>query len=722
MKDEYAKRVKELHLGKRGAYERGSKLPKSFREKQYNRGVRAPGAGQTYHWSGIVLQLKRWLSKERQLNHIVDKADILDEFTDSLQRQVHLLQAKQKFGEVLAVELREYLEAAQKRLESLPKLSDKAREKFTQTVMNKMHCREGVASREAPLTADEEKKRCHLTWQEFDSKLHLAAFGDGEQLSQHVADPVTFIKNRAQTELVFADQVPFWVKIGLVRTVFAEWELLSKSKSQRKVARLAAAVRQDVQKNEVSTSDEKKAVDNEGQTQKRGVQTGDSRYRITFEARQSISGYFADGDPVGRNLPSLVVLPGVHARLDNIDDEGKWKKTEKFTINGQLIVHQAGTSARGALASYVKLRKERPELLEGLVIMQQPSATFDEVIMSWDVKDLASRLPQAVVQRDMFSSAQTDNIKKLMQISHQLPARIAPKMTPVLQLTDTDIAFVGKIDAKLEKRKIVREQRLAAVAAKAVPKFTCSPTEIVRICKAFHDGVVRRNAESQIVLAGSRRNGMLSWRPCQKEKRLVPVDEQGWAKDMPFQSHRLKTSWQEDRMKFVDDLGVPKFPDWNSMAQAKLDAEEIEKMECEKQIATMKDQVIYVGDAEIKVEIPVVELEVEAEDDSVYPKEKLTQLLHPKLRKVLAAKEFSDSSATEKKLQKQLEKQKARMATKLLNAEWQAYLGTAQIKLTRQEIADQIVPGVSGAKKKKIAVKKQLKKKVSEQMQPRGFN
>ena len=113
---------------------------------------------------------------------------------------------------------------------------------------------------------------------------------------------------------------------------------------------------------------------------------------------------------------------------------------------------------------------------------------------------------------------------------------------------------------------------------------------------------------------------------------------------------------------------------------------------------------------------------MEAEDDSVYPQEKLTELLHPKLRKVLAAKEFSDSSANEKKLQKQLEQQKARMATKLLNAEWQAYLGTAQIKLTRQQIVDQIVPGVSGAKKKKIAVKKQLKKKVSEQMQPRGFN
>ena len=43
--------------------------------------------------------------------------------------------------------------------------------------------------------------------------------------AQHVADPITLIKRRSQTELIFVDQVPFWVKLGLVKTTFAEWEL-----------------------------------------------------------------------------------------------------------------------------------------------------------------------------------------------------------------------------------------------------------------------------------------------------------------------------------------------------------------------------------------------------------------------------------------------------------------------------------------------------------------
>ena len=304
----------------------------------------------------------------------------------------------------------------------------------------------------------------------------------------------------------------------------------------------------------------------------------------------------------------------------------------------------------------------------------------------------------------MLSCAITDTIKKVMQLTHQLPARIAPKMTAVMQLTDTDIAFEGKTDAKREKLKLVREQKLQGLAAGASPNFKVGAEEVMRISKAFHDGTVARNAADKIVLAGSRRNGMLSFRPSLKHKRLVPVELQEWAAQFPFESHRLKTSWTEDRTKFLDDTGKPQLPRWDQIWESKLEAEELERLHCEKQIASMKEQVVKVGDQQIEITIPALELE--ADVDKVFPENQLHQLLHPKLRKMLQAAKLKDTDKQAKNMQKQLERTKARMATKLLDKEWQSFVGEAQIKMTREEILSTIVPGVGSKKSKKAAQKK----------------
>ena len=133
-------------------------------------------------------------------------------------------------------------------------------------------------------------------------------------------------------------------------------------------------------------------------------------------------------------------------------------------------------------------------------------------------------------------------------------------------------------------------------------------------------------------------------------------------------------------------------------------------MQCEEQIKVMKEQVFRFGDVQIEVVAPAFEIEVD--DDAVYPADEITDLLHPKLRKILAATEFKDPASTDKKLQKQLEKQKARMAVKLLQKEWQSYLGEAQVKMTRTEILATIVPGAN-SKKKKLGVKKAVKLKAN---------
>ena len=44
-------------------------------------------------------------------------------------------------------------------------------------------------------------------------------------MNDYVADVSAFKEQRKDTWLVFSDEIPLWIKIGLLKTVFADWEL-----------------------------------------------------------------------------------------------------------------------------------------------------------------------------------------------------------------------------------------------------------------------------------------------------------------------------------------------------------------------------------------------------------------------------------------------------------------------------------------------------------------
>jgi len=89
----------------------------------------------------------------------------------------------------------------------------------------------------------------------------------------------------------------------------------------------------------------------------RGV-SEQQRYRITLEVCSVVEGYFGPPDvaPVARVRPSSLVLIGAHGCLDNIDDDGNFIRDEAFIWRGKEVLRKAGTSARGLLAAWVKLR------------------------------------------------------------------------------------------------------------------------------------------------------------------------------------------------------------------------------------------------------------------------------------------------------------------------------------------------------------------------------
>ena len=112
-------------------------------------------------------------------------------------------------------------------------------------------------------------------------------------------------------------------------------------------------------------------------------------------------------------------------------------------------------------------------------------------------------------QRDLFAAALGDTCKKAMQLTQVIPSWIASKMTPVLQLTDTDIAFPLKAAAVRAKGVLSRQMRQIAEAHKERVSFHCGPREMFVIAAECHEATVKLNAQNELVLGGLRRNAML---------------------------------------------------------------------------------------------------------------------------------------------------------------------------------------------------------------------
>jgi len=182
----------------------------------------------------VTMMTRAWHEQERRMGHDVDKVDIFNDFMDRCEFTYKLMQKRgdqiTKDGQVWANQEKEFCQKLKTRWESLSAGGQDLIKSFTTRLLAKMRAKVSTPSRSASLNANEELVRCEETWKSFDYVMWLAAFADKELLSKYVADPESFIARRAQTWLLFSDQIPFWVKIGKRKIVTAEFETVSKKR------------------------------------------------------------------------------------------------------------------------------------------------------------------------------------------------------------------------------------------------------------------------------------------------------------------------------------------------------------------------------------------------------------------------------------------------------------------------------------------------------------
>ena len=104
-----------------------------------------------------------------------------------------------------------------------------------------------------------------------------------------------------------------------------------------------------------------------------------SRFRVTLEMAQVVRNVWKPHEaPTVRHCKPILVLPGAHARLSNISEDGCFLEDEIFEVSGKQKVRQAGTSAGQLMLSWRKLRDagddEVRQFFNDIEVMQPPAA------------------------------------------------------------------------------------------------------------------------------------------------------------------------------------------------------------------------------------------------------------------------------------------------------------------------------------------------------------
>ena len=120
-----------------------------------------------------------------------------------------------------------------------------------------------------------------------------------------------------------------------------------------------------------------------------------------------------------------------------------------------------------------------------------------------------------------------------MRLYSHVPSWIGAKMTPVLQITDTDFAFIMKAAADRRKKDMAKDMRDRARLRGEIPDYKMGHEEIMEIVVAAHNRMVEDNAKNDTVVKAARRNGHLVWRPDWDENEMVDCDLDERFKDAP---------------------------------------------------------------------------------------------------------------------------------------------------------------------------------------------
>ena len=310
------------------------------------------------------------------------------------------------------------------------------------------------------LSIAEEKVRWQNTLIGFDRVLWEAM--QEEEVDQKVVDPEDFVRNNEELVVCHCDQIPMWLRMGSSRQLYKAGELRKEGRKRQELVEAG-----EIQKKGDETGGQVQECHAEdGMTQMRQDADGAAdRFRVTLEVSQMVHHQLKlSEEPLVRHGRPVLVLPGCHARLSNISEDGTWIEDEVFKAKGKHVVRKQGQPVGNIMKSWRSMMSSGdPEVLAWLSeveVMQQPAGYCDGIIVAW-IQQMRYHegYTRLITVRDLFAGALSDTAGRSSVLCSSLRAWIAGKMAAVMQITDTSVAFSLKRHVEAVKAEVRRAKR-----------------------------------------------------------------------------------------------------------------------------------------------------------------------------------------------------------------------------------------------------------------------
>ena len=522
--------------------------------------------------------------EEKHYGHACNDEDIAWMWKELLsERAVHLMRYKvemEQEGKDLDAKQKKMLEVLKKRLENFGEKTAYAQMK--KDLLHNIGRVSVPVARKTTLSSEEEKIRSKLTWMDHDYMQWVCACSI-EELEQVVCEPKKFQANLHKHVLEYEDEIGVFIGMRKNTITVDEDEHEQKKKRYKLNSKTVGGI-EEIKKLEKEAGG--------GMKQQRGPEEkGQDKKRITLLHRlilaDTVQGNGRRKKPRGRLERTVIVLPGIHCNADYfdiVDNVAVWNRDWSVEVNGETVAYYKGKKL-GVIANQLQMiKKAFPELMQRFLVLQQPAAFRDEIIVGWCMEDLHRREKYVLQQHDLLGCQSTAAIKQ-KRWSYMIPdAILAGEMTASEQLTDIMIAHYVKYIARQEMPRIRQWLKERAKKKKTEVKYAIGSLEILLIAKAIDEALEKWLETYDFIFYGARQGGHLAYLPDVDAvpPKMITVEEA--AKHWPDEvlpegmdpkkappkvpmlgGGKLDADWLQGRYDWKDAEGRPLKPDWKEM-------------------------------------------------------------------------------------------------------------------------------------------------------------
>ena len=259
----------------------------------------------------------------------------------------------------------------------------------------------------------------------------------------------------------------------------------------------------------------------------------------------------------GKVLSGILISNGVHCRLENISDDGRWVSDEKFTVGSETVERKAGEKVHpSVMKEWRELRQREPGLFTNLRVWQQPAAVVDGIIWRWQCELEAAEYRQSLRTTDTLSAAWSKQGKHATWLLQQLGCPVPEGCTPLCQPTDTHLAKPAKDAGRVMKENLREVMRAAGAQLGQPVSYESGKKEMVQVAVAMQTAMEELNNRTEVVLQSARAGGWLAYRP-DGDGKLLHADRQDWAKAHLETAGRVSAEQLGPRYDWLGEGGKP---------------------------------------------------------------------------------------------------------------------------------------------------------------------